>query len=254
MTYYTHTDQGLRPYQEDRYCNDFIIGNYRMYGVFDGHGGGQIAETCADVFPGVILQGMYNGGIDISCVLRNAFHSVDKFVECMGSTVSHVGSTAVVCLVSKNAIYFANAGDSLALIGYKNGTSEFFSMEHKVGLPSEIERIEEEGGKITYDDGCARINQTVNVARGIGDHFIKKYFICNPHIRSITQKTKLEEVNYILLASDGVWDVMRCNEINSIAHTSKTCEQFAKEIVETAKALGSMDNLTATVIDFTKFR
>ena len=259
----TKTDIGKRPRQEDRYFNQVpLVGNTFIYGLFDGHGtlGGDVADICVSSFPYWIRQKYALNGGDLGAALPASFHSVDSTVQVLceaGGPLQTTGTTALVTVVTHDSIWIANAGDSLALVLLKNGECHMITPEHKVSAPHESQRIREEGGVITYDVpgnlSTARIYGTLNVSRGIGDFFMKKHFIPNPDVRSISGQA-FSQVRAIIMASDGLWDVMREKDVEEIVSSSLLNKNKGdeKDIAELliAQALnrGSTDNITVTCI------
>ena len=275
----TRTDIGRRPRQEDRYFNQApLVGNIFIYGLFDGHGtlGGDVADICVSSFPYWIRQKYAMNGGDLGATLPASFHSVDTTVRILcedekAIQLQTTGATALITVVTTDSIWIANAGDSLALVLLKNGECHMITPEHKVSAPHESQRIREEGGVVTYDvpgdPSTARIQGTLNVSRGIGDFFMKKHFIPNPDVRSISGQA-FSQVRAIIMASDGLWDVMRekdVEEIVSIAlysadasdNTSADAssqddknkeKDIAELLVASALNRGSTDNITVTCI------
>lgn len=240
MKIITREAQGKREYMEDRFCVCNISKDVDVYGVFDGHGGSEVAEMCAVSIPLFIKQGL-SESTDISQILMNSFDLADSIADRM--QVPFVGSTAVVALVNKTSIWFANAGDSMAMVVYKNGICEMMSIEHKVEF--EKERIQSLGGTITYDDGCARIERTLNVSRSIGDFHKKLYVTSKPFIRSISRNFK--DIDYILLASDGVWDLFKMYDLKRLIDQSVSVEHGLDTIIKISATIGS-DNATIQYI------
>ena len=251
MAYFsTAVNQGRRPYQEDTHANQQLTPSHNFFGIFDGHGGGQVSAMCCQMFPEVIKQGILDTPHELGQTVHNSFYIVDNVAFHMN--LPHVGSTAVFCLLTGDAIWFANAGDSMTMVGLTDGSSMMMSEEHKV--EKEVQRIQSEGGLVTYFDGVARVNGNLNVSRAIGDHNLKKWVNCNPCIRSIS--SGLDKIKYILLASDGVWDVFNDKDLNNIVmqHTSQSGDK--KEIIDNmliniislAQARGSTDNITVTYV------
>ena len=246
----TKEDQGKRPYMEDKNCKVLIGKDMMFFGIFDGHGGAAVAEICAANFPQIMMQGLQmSSSADFACILHSTFYILDQLVAKV-ENVFHVGSTVVVTILTPNAIWFANAGDSMAMVCYMDGRVELVSEEHKV--EKEKDRIKAEGGVITYDDGCARIYQTLNVSRAIGDHFMKKHVNCQPFVRSISRN--FDKVKYVVMASDGIWDVMGPSDIHQIIISHNNTNKAIEQIVDIAKYKGSTDNITITYIDVEKSR
>ncbi len=103
------------------------------------------------------------------------------------------------------------------------------------------------GGKIVDD----RINGILAVSRGFGDFDLKnKGLICEPHI---TKKLIDNSLNYCVIASDGVWDILSPDDVSKICFANKTnFKDIAKIIVETAQERGSEDNISCIVVELNK--
>jgi len=248
---FSATNQGGRPYQEDTYANVQLTPYCYFAGIFDGHGGGAVSKMCAGNFPEVIKQGILDTPYDIGQTVRSSFYILDNLAFHMNEP--YVGSTVVFCLVCPDAVWFANAGDSMIMVGYVDGTCQSMSQEHKV--EKEKERIESEGGLVTHFDGVARINGNLNVSRAIGDHHLKQWVNCNPYVRSISSEKG--NIKYIILASDGIWDVLNESALNSIVleYMSRTENKneiiplMLSRIIHVAQSFGSTDNITITYLE-----
>lgn len=79
------------------------------------------------------------------------------------------GSTAVCCLISPTHYYFANCGDSRAVLSSK-GKSIFATQDHKPVNPEEKERILRAGGNVMIQ----RVNGSLAVSRALGDYQYKQ--------------------------------------------------------------------------------
>jgi serine/threonine protein phosphatase PrpC len=245
---YVITAKGPRDYMEDTYTVDNVglKKTIKFLGVFDGHGGSVVSEMLKKSFSSIFTQSLLRFNGDIAVALRNSFSLVDQLADLNNSPTT--GSTAAISLIDKDKVWFANAGDSMSMVIYNDGTSEMMSFEHKVGNESEIKRMERSGGVITYDDGVARIFRTLNVSRSIGDHYMKTYVISDPFIKVI----KRNKVKYIVIASDGIWDVYNNLTLTTdiedcLLNNSK--EDMLKEIVNRAYNKGSMDNITLMITE-----
>ena len=75
----------------------------------------------------------------------------------------NMGTTANILFIKNNYLYFANVGDSIAVM-FKNGVAIRLNNEHKVTLPSESSRIAKSGAKIIHN----RIEGRLNLSRAIG--------------------------------------------------------------------------------------
>ena len=63
--------------------------------------------------------------------------------------------------------------------------------------------------------------------------------------------------DYVLLACDGIWDVIRPSKVPQLVYAHLTGggskESVAKSLIDHAKAEGSSDNMTAIVVFFDTF-
>lgn len=246
--------QNRRAYMEDTHVVSQIDNKYKLYGVFDGHGGVEIANLCKHNFGAVLKQCITIQPYDIAVSIRQCFDLMDILAK--HADKPNTGSTAVISLVTPDRLWFANAGDSMAMVIFMNGAIQMMSYEHKV--ENEKQRIENLGGLVTYWDGTARINGTLNLSRSIGDHYLKTFVISEPHISSIN--IKLNPVKYVIMASDGIWDVFEMRELYALFESlyEEAMKQDQKQVAlrkalvgvcATAKQKGSGDNITIIYFD-----
>ena len=241
---YLDQNEDFCDYMED--CalsiNNFNKESYRhLFCIFDGHGGNVTAKLCVKKFPEIFRKCLLESPFDYESALKKSFFLMDKEIEKL--KVNEVGNTATVVFINNKLIYCANVGDSsCALLGK---TNEFITVEHKCTNKNEMKRIEKEGGKIIDD----RLGGILAVSRGLGDFDLKtKGLSCEP---SIIKKLIDHNLNYCVLASDGVWDVLSPDEISKLIQNKKI-EDMAKTIVETAMDRGSEDNISCIVVELNK--
>jgi serine/threonine protein phosphatase PrpC len=107
------------------------------------------------------------------------------------------------------------------------------------------------GATITNHDGMLRLFGSLNLARSVGDHHLKKYVTCSPFI----QRIHISNIKYIVMASDGIWDVMNAEEIHNelvatIGNGTDAIRNVLNKIIHIAKQKGSTDNITITYVEF----
>ncbi len=88
-----------------------------------------------------------------------------------------------------------------------------------------------------------------NLHRAIGDVELQPYITSQPEIMS---KPIDAQDEYIVIASDGLWDVMENEEVAKFITEQANSANFltlAKTLVTEAIRRGTMDNVTALVID-----
>lgn len=247
LEHFISEDQGFREYMEDRWSYSRLKNGHHLYCIFDGHGGDKVAEFCKNNFADILTQFLLNEPSDISICIRKAIKSLDDLVKLLN--VPQTGSTLVMCLITPDRIWFANVGDSLAMTCSHFNTLSMMSVEHKA--ESEADRIRAAGGIVTYWDGIGRVNATLNLSRSIGDHYLRESgVIAEPHIRSINKNR--DDIDYIFIASDGIWDVYNMLQINidlrKLFYKHRSYKEAIDNIITQAKIKGSRDNITICLI------
>ncbi|KAL8498917.1 hypothetical protein ACS0TY_022037 [Phlomoides rotata] len=185
--------------------------------------------------------------------------------EIGGKAPNTVGSTAVVALVCSSHIIVANSGDSRAVL-CRGKQPIALSMDHKPNREDEYERIEAAGGKVIQWNGH-RVFGVLAMSRSIGDRYLKPWIIPDPEVMVVP---RAREDECLVLASDGLWDVMTNEEVCDVArkriqHWHKTvgptlplemndgihpASQYAAEYLsKRALHKGSKDNITVVVLD-----
>ena len=194
----------------------------------------------------------------ISSALAEAFRLTDETFAERGDEeqLSLVGTTAVVTLISSKSIYVANCGDSRAVL-CRNGKAAALTDDHKAAREDETARVEAAGGQILFWNGV-RVMGLLAVSRAIGDHSLRPYVIADPEVTVINRHPGDE---LLVLASDGLWDVMDNQEACSLA---KKCLLRARQkgssrenaarvaatvLTRAAVDRGSRDNVTVLVVD-----
>jgi serine/threonine protein phosphatase PrpC len=243
-------DIGLRNYQEDRHsiCFNFFE-DFHYLAVFDGHGDDKVAIFLKLYLKDVIkteLQNFYPKKTIEQCL----FDSFKKINAILPKDISnHSGSTALVIIKKNTLLYIANVGDSRVIINSNNNAFPI-SEDHKPSEISEYTRILNLGGHVIKDPyGTHRVNGTLSLSRAIGDLYLKPYVSSVPDIYTV----KLSKSNnYLIAASDGLWDVFDNQELinlvnaNNIVNDISDCKikEICKKIVSVARLKGSGDNIT----------
>lgn len=189
--------QGWRTNMEDAhlFCPE-VITNISLFGVFDGHGGKEVAEFVSRH----LIQELRNNTEFLKKnyeeSLKMTFLKMDELLNTeegkkelqrikSGSDSkdsstwnqdSYAGCTAnVALLVQGKDLYVANAGDSRCILS-RNGKAIELSFDHKPDNEKEKERVRKAGGFISE----GRINGNLNLSRAIGDLEYKKNLDLKP--------------------------------------------------------------------------
>lgn len=129
---------------------------------------------------------------------------------------------------------------------YRNKKALRLSQDHKASDPLEQRRIRSAGGFVTND----RVNGILAVARSLGDHEMKEYVIGEPHVSRTVLNMEGEgaEDSILVLACDGVWDVLSDQQVCEMADEYVDPQEAAKAITEKAIEEGSTDNISVIVV------
>lgn len=141
VTYDSHGSisvKGMRKRMEDALTVDlgFLMWDskkYDYYGVYDGHGGAEVALACRDHLHQLVINEVEKQAakiIDWEKVMVASFLRMDEHViaeRVNGST----GSTAIVAVVGEEVLVVANCGDSRGVLSHSS-TVVPLSFDHKV--------------------------------------------------------------------------------------------------------------------------
>uniref|UniRef100_M4B5W0 PPM-type phosphatase domain-containing protein n=1 Tax=Hyaloperonospora arabidopsidis (strain Emoy2) TaxID=559515 RepID=M4B5W0_HYAAE len=240
--------QGRRPYMEDRHTAVADLNGdptQSFYGIFDGHGGDGAANYCVQAMcQNVIREPSITK--EPAEALKSGFLRTDQeYLQIANSKNSEDGTTAVVVFTQGNEMFVAHAGDSRAVLVHRSGDVSVLTSDHKPNRPDERRRIQELGGSVVFW-GVWRVEGILAVSRAIGDRMLKPLVVAEPEVKELT---RTEEDQYLVLASDGVWDTVSNDEVAQLVLKYEDPQTAAQHLMEEAYARGSMDNICVMVID-----
>lgn len=189
------------------------------------------------------------------------------------SAADHVGCTANVVLILPGEPYgsvmCANCGDSRAVL-CRGGRVVELSHDHKPNQAREKNRIEAAGGYVEVIAGGPRqhyrVNGNLNLSRAVGDLEYKKRSDLGPEAQiicstpDIIEETLTAEDEFVVLACDGIWDVMTNQEVvdfvrprlKNATKISAIVEELLDRCVASdpkeTQGLGC-DNMTCVIVD-----
>eukprot|EP00210_Caulerpa_lentillifera_P005803 g5549.t1 len=241
--------RGKRATMEDCHDSQFVRSKngevVSFFGVFDGHGGCGAARYVRDNLI-VNLLDHPKFLTDLEVALKESYILTDK--KFLGTSISNRddGCTAVTAVIVGRKLVVANVGDSRAVL-CMNGKAVQLSVDHKPNLVAEKERIENLGGVVCWA-GTWRVGGMLAVSRAFGDRPLKKFVVAHPHTTVIEELTSNHE--FLILATDGVWDVMTNEEAIQMIQRELDPQKAASCLTEVAANRGSADNISCTVIRF----
>ncbi|EDV95568.1 probable protein phosphatase 2C T23F11.1 [Drosophila grimshawi] len=254
--------QGWRINMEDSHTHILSLPDdpkAAFFAVYDGHGGSTVAQYAGKhLHKFVLKRPEYNG--DIPMALKQGFLDIDHEMlhnESLGEQMA--GSTAVVVLLKDNMLYCANAGDSRAIASV-NGVVEWLSSDHKPNKALETKRIVEAGGWVEFN----RVNGNLALSRALGDFVFKRANNKKPEEQIVTAYPDVEirqilpEWEFIVLACDGIWDVMSNAEVLEFCRTrialgmqpEEICEELMTNCLAPDCQMGGLggDNMTVVLV------
>lgn len=193
------------------------------------------------------------------------------------------GATATVVLLRRDKIFVANVGDSRAVL-CRGGRAVDLSTEHRLygsggSVDSEIARVEAAGGWVS--DG--RVCDVLAVSRAFGDRQFKESqglqellvrgvedgqwdqafadaveFTADPVIvdPDVTEMLLNDEDEFIIIASDGLWDTMPSSvavqQARNAFKKGSSAQQVAERLAELAIRRYTTDNVAVVLVDLRK--
>ncbi|XP_010443659.1 PREDICTED: probable protein phosphatase 2C 78 [Camelina sativa] len=264
---------------------------FHYCGVYDGHGCSHVAKRCRERLHELVREEVEADDADWEKSMARSFTRMDMEVVALNADdggakcrcelqrpdCDAVGSTAVVSVLTPDKIIVANCGDSRAVL-CRNGKAIALSSDHKPDRPDELDRIEAAGGRVIYWDG-PRVLGVLAMSRAIGDNYLKPYVISKPEV---TVTDRVNEDDFLILASDGLWDVVSNETACSVVRmclrgkvngqltssperdgagagnvvvgvggdvSDKACEEASLLLTRLALARQSSDNVSVVVVD-----
>ncbi|KAL5983660.1 putative protein phosphatase 2C 73 [Asimina triloba] len=237
-------------------------------GVFDGHGawGHVVAKRIRESMPSSLLcnwqetlaMSSFPSEFDLESekttqqfnIWKQSYlrtcAAVDKELEqnrrldCLDS-----GSTALTVVKQGEQIIIANVGDSRAVLATTSEDGSLVPLQlttdFKPNLPQEAERITQCKGRVFClrdEPGVHRVwlpdGETPGLAmsRAFGDYCIKDFGLIS--VPEVSQRTLTSKDKFLVLATDGVWDVVSNQEAVQIVSSAPERGKSAKRLVEYA--------------------
>ena len=283
---------GPRDEMEDSWCMISLSRKVLYFGVFDGHGGSASStylksnlitfiedagmKMCDSAANGELLD---EYGVGDENPLAQAFEKADSalidYLGSLGDPECWSGSTATTCFVSRGHIIVANVGDSRAVLGRKGQTVDLSGDHRPVGSSktgrTEILRVLECGGWVSKMRVCG----ILAVTRAFGDYEFKggraellQELVSTGSTRTETLTRapivaipdvkvykRSDEDDFIILATDGLWDVMNSAQaitfVRTMVKQDSTCsmQDISSALIERALKSRTHDNVSCVVID-----
>lgn len=233
-----------------------------IFGVFDGHGGQDVALFASRGMGQWVRQSKDFVKGDIKSALEAAYMRCDEELRVQTDVkCEYMGSTACVVAVTPTDIVCANVGDSRAILVTGSDVIAL-STDHKALLPAERARVEASGLHVT---GNGRVNGQLAMSRALGDFVFKPAALeheaqgvtCFPSVT--VRRRDRDNDDFLVVACDGIWDCLRNEEVAAFVREemsqhsdgSLVCENLCRACVASrVSAPVGTDNMTMLLIRF----
>ncbi|XP_072170753.1 probable protein phosphatase 2C T23F11.1 [Diadema setosum] len=255
--------QGWRINMEDAHTQLLAIDedeDAAFFAVYDGHGGAKVAQYAGQhLHRKLANQSAYKRG-DIPEAIKEAFLKLDEDMlndEAMKDELA--GTTALVAVLKNNKVYCGNVGDSRGVMSI-SGYAKPLSFDHKPGNEKESKRIIAAGGWVEFN----RVNGNLALSRALGDFVFKRNGSKGPEeqivtaVPDVTETDISAESEFMVLACDGIWDVLTNQEVVDFVRTriagkmdpEKICEELMTRCLAPDCQMGGLgcDNMTVVLV------
>eukprot|EP01012_Entosiphon_sulcatum_P009733 TRINITY_DN1555_c0_g1_i1.p1 TRINITY_DN1555_c0_g1~~TRINITY_DN1555_c0_g1_i1.p1 ORF type:complete len:301 (+),score=44.85 TRINITY_DN1555_c0_g1_i1:56-958(+) len=233
---------------------------HAFFAVYDGHCGPNIAQYCSENLHRRMLADQAWEKADLPEAIKSAFLTVDEdLLKDPQYRNDGSGCTAVVALLTPTQVLCGNAGDSRCVL-CRGGKAIPLSQDHKPNNEAELKRIQKAGSFVS----SGRVNGNLALSRAIGDFAFKQNKTVSATEQAITAHPEVTVMDttpqdeFLVLACDGIWDVMSNDELvayirNRLTETQDLaliCENvFDKCLAPAAPGIGC-DNMTMVLVLF----
>lgn len=175
-----------------------------------------------------------------------SYKSMDKelrshpSLDCFSS-----GSTAVTIVKQGSNLFMGSIGDSRAIMASNDSNDSLvaiqLTVDLKPDLPREAERIKRCKGRVFALQDEPEVSRVwlpfddapgLAMARAFGDFCLKEYGVIS--IPEFSHRILTERDKFIVLASDGVWDVLSNEEVIEIVSSVPARSSAARILVDSA--------------------
>ena len=225
--------QGRRPTMEDVGCVRQGLPLPAQYptecggallGIFDGHAGPSCAAF-AEARVAAAVLGQLKVGRSWREALSRGLVEVDGAWLAQPEARTGAGCTAcVVAFDGRDGLFAANLGDCRAVIGCAGGCRDL-TLDCRAERPDEVARIVARGGFVHG----RRVNGSLAVSRALGDAEFKRPLALVTACPELTETRLQPSDEFLLVACDGLWDVMASAEACQFVRDRLRFEESKKD-------------------------
>ncbi|MGF0039237.1 Stp1/IreP family PP2C-type Ser/Thr phosphatase [Peptoniphilaceae bacterium SGI.131] len=238
MKYYSLTNLGkVRKINQDNYAN-YISNKFSLFVVADGMGGHKAGDVAAkiavEVIRDYVLSNKKDKDGDYMGLVHEAIKTANKAIFDMAKSreeYDNMGTTVVVCLIADNRAYVSHVGDSRLYI-YRNKDFKQITKDH-----SYVQSLLDSG---LLSDEEAKFYPNKNM--------ITSALGLEEKCQYSSNYIDLQEKDILLLATDGLTDIVDDEEISDLLKLDEDLKEMAEVLIYMANSSGGYDNITVTLI------
>ena len=220
--------------------------NLSLFALFDGHNGAQVAEYLKNNFCEILSKVIKEcEDLNFGENLKSAIEIIDKDISKLKG-VQNCGSTGTMVIIDNDMLYCANIGDSKCFyINEKEAIQ--ITEDHNCKNKLEVEAVKKNGAKVFN----GRVFGCLLLTKAFGDTDFKEFGItCEPFIKKIS--INKNNIKYVIIASDGIWDVVDDKQLFKIQNELKigNAEELCNNLINYSLNGGSIDNISCIVLKF----
>ncbi|XP_010558929.1 PREDICTED: probable protein phosphatase 2C 67 [Tarenaya hassleriana] len=238
-----------------------------LVGVYDGHGGPEASRFIGDkIFPKIKKFASESGEISEQVIRKAFIETEEEFLTMVkkqwirNPKLASVGSCCLMGVICNGLVYVANAGDSRAVMGRaergrKGVRALQLSVEHNANVESERQELwsihPDDPTILVMKNWTWRVKGVIQVTRSIGDAYLKraefnreplmsKFRLHEPFTKpilrsdpSVTVHQLNPEDEFLIFASDGLWEHLSNQEAVEIVHSSPR-QGIARRLIKAA--------------------
>ena len=220
-----------------------------IYALADGVGGhedGEIASSLAvRLFAKSLIETLLLSGLrlnnttfskeSVRQALIKAVAIANRMIYTRGQTKScRMGTTLAALLIINSTAYIVNVGDSRVYIREKK---QFRQITKDDSLVAKLV----DAGEITPEEIYSHPQRNI-ITHCLGT---QKDLLVRPSVQ------KLKSGNSLLLCSDGLWEMVRDNEIKDIIAKNHNPQTACKRLIQAAIEGGGSDNISVILVKVT---
>ncbi|PKA51234.1 putative protein phosphatase 2C 6 [Apostasia shenzhenica] len=184
--------------------------------------------------------------VPLKQALLKTFKKMDKELELLPSIDCFCSGTTAVTIVKQGQdLIIGNLGDSRAILGSRDKDNNLVALQLTVdlkpNLPKEAARIQQCKGRVFAlqdEPEVVRVwlpnsdSPGLAMARAFGDFCLKEYGLIS--IPDISYRRLTDKDEFIVLATDGIWDVLSIKEVVDVVASAPTRATAARYLVDSA--------------------